>query len=532
MAPLPNPPSPSPKQANLHSNSLSFENLVSLAIYQERLKNAHKVLWRDKGEPLVHLSTLRDCLDHALAGGARSATLAFNVRACFNLILAFIRIRKVPRSQWLGLLRHAVFGEDSFRFAAMLGTFAALYKLLVNSLALPILFPVRDIPPSPFVDSDREDSEDSSSSPDSGLATPGLRRRGPRLSLSAHAQMVLSQRKTRRWHAALAGSISGGLAVMWEKRSRRIVFAQQLFVRGLQGIYNNYSDRWGISIPHGAAIVFALSCGQIMYAFFMRPDTLPRSYVNWIQEASRAPAASFSYNRPDITPLNLTALQSLRERILTGDQHIPRYLPCAGLHPMSDSCLSVSFVRFFEVARWMLPIYSALHFVPTLAFRWKLFHADPARVLAHASVGSLRSSAFLGAFVIFCQAVWCIKHTLCERIMAAPSTSVLRRLLPQELINVLISRYTWWLSGLVTGFALLLEDERRRAELAMYTLPKGLESLWIVARGRGLVGRTGNWGEGVLAAIGTGMVMTIYQNEPEHLSGLVRRILYQFIGPN
>ncbi|KAJ7047980.1 hypothetical protein C8F01DRAFT_1009659, partial [Mycena amicta] len=309
-------------------------------------------------------------------------------------------------------------------------------------------------------------------------------------------------------------------------------------------------------IPNNDQSLFGsvLSCGQIMYAFFMRPDTLPRSYVNWfvpIQEASRAPAASFSYNRqavqenifdvasldkviarPDITPLNLTALQSLRERILTGDQHIPRYLPCAGLHPMSDSCLSVSFVRFFEVARWMLPIYSALHFVPTLAFRWKLFHADPARVLAHASVGSLRSSAFLGAFVIFCQAVWCIKHTLYERIMAAPSTSVLRRLLPQELINVLISRYTWWLSGLVTGFALLLEDERRRAELAMYTLPKGLESLWIVARGRGLVGRTGNWGEGVLAAIGTGMVMvraphfvfygkptifiqTIYQNEPE-----------------
>jgi len=97
---------------------------------------------------------------------------------------------------------------------------------------------------------------------------------------------------------------------------------------------------------------------------------------------------------------------------------------------------------------------------------------------------------------------------------------------------VLISRYTWWLSGFATGLALFVEDERRRAELAMYVIPKALESLWVVARGRGLVFRTGNWGESVLAAVGMGMIMTIYQNDPHHLSGLVRRILYQFIGPN
>jgi hypothetical protein len=146
--------------------------------------------------------------------------------------------------------------------------------------------------------------------------------------------------------------------------------------------------------------------------------------------------------------------------------------------------------------------------------------------------------------------VLCIKHGLYERLMAAPTSSRLRALLPQRLIDVLISRGTWWLCGLSTGLALLIEDPRRRAELAMYVLPKGLESLWVAARGQGLALRTGNWGEGVLAGLGMGMVMvrnarffrnanlmewdgqTIYQNDPQHLSGLVRRILYQFIGPN
>ncbi|KAJ6595549.1 hypothetical protein DFH09DRAFT_906010 [Mycena vulgaris] len=528
---------------------VSFENLVALANYQERIKGARKILWRDKGQPVADLTTLKACLQHAGIGGLRSATLAFNIRASFNLFLALIKIRKVPRAQWPALIPHAIFGTDSWRMAAMLGTFAALYKFLIN--ALPILIPAiqpstRNLPPS------FDDEEDASqSSPDSVLATPGLRQRSPRLSLSAHAQMVLVRKRTRRWHSALAGAISGGLAILWEKRSRRSVIAQQIFVRGLQGTYNSYSERWGISIPYGAVIVFSLSCGQIMYAFFLRPDTLSRSYINWIQDASKTPKDAFRYNikavqehlidvpsldrllaRPDVTPTNLSSLLSLRDRALAGAADLPLYIPCCGLHPAATSCWTGALDKFIKVSRWMLPIYSALHFVPSILFRWNMFRADPTRVLARASVGSMRSSAFLGAFVVLSQSVFCIKHGLYERLMAAPASSPLRKLLPQRLIDILISRGTWWLCGLSTGLALLIEDPRRRAELAMYVLPKGLESLWVVARGHGLVLRTGNWGEGVLAGLGMGMVMTIYQNDPQHLSGLVRKILYQFIGPN
>lgn len=38
--------------------------------------------------------------------------------------------------------------------------------------------------------------------------------------------------------------------------------------------------------------------------------------------------------------------------------------------------------------------------------------------------------------------------------------------------------------GLLSGLALFVEERRRRAELAMYVLPKALESAWIVARGK------------------------------------------------
>lgn len=50
----------------------SFDNLVAMANYQERLKDARKVVWRDKGEPVVEIETLRKCLEHAVRGGLRT----------------------------------------------------------------------------------------------------------------------------------------------------------------------------------------------------------------------------------------------------------------------------------------------------------------------------------------------------------------------------------------------------------------------------------------------------------------------------
>ena len=52
-------------------------------------------------------------------------------------------------------------------------------------------------------------------------------------------------------------------------------------MRGLQGTYNHYTPRYGIHIPHGDVLLFGLCCGQIMFAFLMSPETMPREYINW-----------------------------------------------------------------------------------------------------------------------------------------------------------------------------------------------------------------------------------------------------------
>lgn len=138
--------------------SRSFENLVALANYQERLKGARKMVWRDRGEPVADLNNLWDCAEHAAKGGLSTSmkiwhpclrsfnrdfvgagTMAFIIRAGVNLVIAFIRMRSLPkcvftrtskcvsyhlfycRRVWISLVQHAVLGKDSFRFAAMLG---------------------------------------------------------------------------------------------------------------------------------------------------------------------------------------------------------------------------------------------------------------------------------------------------------------------------------------------------------------------------------------------------------------------------
>lgn len=110
----------------------------------------------------------------------------------------------------------------------------------------------------------------------------------------------------------------------------------------------------------------------------------------------------------DITPSNTTELLSVRNHFLSPSTsepgfYFPFYAPCAAVHPALSSCTSVPLDRFFAVFKWMLPIYGALHFVPAVLFKRQAFTRDPGKVIVKAGLGSLRSSAFLGVFVIIYQ---------------------------------------------------------------------------------------------------------------------------------
>lgn len=132
--------------------------------------------------------------DYWLTSG--SFILAFTTRAGVNLLLVLFRLRK--RKLKLRMIRDAIFGEESFRFGAMIGTFT-----LLNTLTLHFL---RLAPPFSYI------------------------RRRLRAGLFSKATFGPPQREgsegERRWQAAAAGAV-GSLGLLWETAGRRTGIAQQ-----------------------------------------------------------------------------------------------------------------------------------------------------------------------------------------------------------------------------------------------------------------------------------------------------------------
>lgn len=111
------------------------------------------------------------------------------------------------------------------------------------------------------------------------------------------------------------------------------------------------------------------------------------------------------------------------------------------------------------------------------------------------------------------KAFFCAKHKLYENLVLAKAPgartllAIVARRLPPGWAEILISKQSFFLGGLLSGLSLFVEEKRRREELAMYVLPKGLESAWVMARGKGWVFGLGQYGDALLTAIGMGMVM-------------------------
>ena len=51
----------------------SFDNLIVLTNYEEHLREARKMVWRDRGEPAVEVHDSWECLEHGLRGGLRAS---------------------------------------------------------------------------------------------------------------------------------------------------------------------------------------------------------------------------------------------------------------------------------------------------------------------------------------------------------------------------------------------------------------------------------------------------------------------------
>jgi hypothetical protein len=87
-----------------------------------------------------------------------------------------------------------------------------------------------------------------------------------------------------------------------------------------------------------------------------------------------------------------------------------------------------------------------------------------------------------------------------------------------------------WLSGFFSAWTILLEQKSRRSELALYVLPRTIDSLWQIVLSR-------KWmpvlpqGEKILFMMGMACIMYYREKYPEVMSPLLRKVL-EFFVPN
>ena len=411
-----------------------------------------------------------EILPHALRVSLRAFLLGYSLRSGFTLLLKlFAVIRR--KLDFKTALISSLFGSDSLRFGSFFSIYCFLWKAIDSSL-----HNIRD----------KDDK------------------------LNGFIGILASK---------LAGSVAG-IALLCEKKDRRVTIAQQVLVRGLQGGYNFLKSRNLFTFPHGDSLLFILSSAQILYGYALQPASLPRSYYQFMVKTAQIPEPILAANRSVVrgVPIIVENMIEYGEKYkasvtsmvaISNMTSNPIAMPCALLHASNDSCTRNTIQVFKKVFLQILPVYMSLNFAPMLALRFKKFIKSPVAMTKKSFTNACRSSVFLGVFVSLYQAMTCVHRNV---ILYTPIKFE--------------SKFLYYIYGLICSTSIFIEHKNRRSELALYVFPKSVESLYHVLYQRKWMIRVPYFEVGMFS-VGMGLLIGFFQTEPQIISNFVFRLFWR-----
>ncbi|KAJ3263186.1 hypothetical protein HDU77_011134 [Chytriomyces hyalinus] len=441
------------------------------------------------------LSSVSQIVAHAAKGACSSYVLAFGLRGGVSFLLSLTKVVK-GKAKLRDSLRF-LFADYVFRFSNMVGSFSFIWKLVSNYLRF------------------RESKK---------VSPP----------VSKRSSLMIARR-----NAFIAGSLAG-TSVLFETYENRLAVMQQFGVRALQASYNGLKARNLFSFAHGDTLLFSIACGSIMYAYVMAPDTIPKEYNNWMVQTARVSRESLAISRQNnrrienpskFQPIDFdtiydcinrhggtNAVVALQQAATAYDARIRPdgtlpIVPCSIIHPTDCNCLSYNTALAFKIMSGIAPVYATLNFVPMVLLKTRALMANPISLPLKGIRSTIVSSAFLTAYVGIYMAGIC----------------GVRNLVKYEWMHQDHKIMYYILGCIASGTSILMEKKPRRAELAMYVLPKGLQSLFLVMQRRRWIYHVPG-SETALSCLSFGVLMTFYQLEPQALSPLLVRILDKVIG--
>lgn len=316
----------------------------------------------------------------------------------------------------------------------------------------------------------------------------------------------------------LAGALAG-LCVLFQSRDRRRTLALYTLARVAQCSYNSLKSQgkwhfWGSDWPHGDWLLFGTSTAQIMWAYVMRPETLPTSYWNFIVNAGPIHKTVLKAVKASNEGSALDAPALVEYCVKAGASCAPNIgsdaacVPCDIMHPHTASCALATITAGAGTFRKTFPLYMSISLVPYCVFNAKRAMGDPANTMWTAFLGAVRSTAFLASFVSSFQAVVCTE----------------RNLFTQKSDSGLL----YMLAGFVASLSLLVEKKSRRSELALYVMPRALDSLFLTLTQDKWVPSI-HLGEVALFSACMGALMHYHNQEPDTMAPLVRTIIARIV---
>ncbi|CAK9188028.1 unnamed protein product [Ilex paraguariensis] len=325
------------------------------------------------------------------------------------------------------------------------------------------------------------------------------------------------RKKETPLNAFLAGSVAGLSILALDDSNRRRTLALYLLARLAQCAYNSAKSKnkfhlWGSHWSHGDSLLFALSCAQVMYAFVMRPESLPKSYQDFIQKTGPVAQPVYKAVRDCCrgSPVDVTSLSAYlanrRNFNSVKLEEFPSIIPCSIIHPDTKSCLAHNANAASATFRKTFPLYFSLTFVPFVVLRLQKFMDAPVRTCWNALTGAVRSTAFLSAFVGIFQGVIC-SH---------------RKVASED------HKLVYWVAGGLSALSVLLEKKARRGELALYVLPRAGDSLWYILVNRHLLPNIKNAEVAMFCAC-MGGIMYYLEHEPDTMAPFLRGLIRRFL---
>ncbi|KAJ4822417.1 hypothetical protein Tsubulata_041593 [Turnera subulata] len=312
-------------------------------------------------------------------------------------------------------------------------------------------------------------------------------------------------RRTARWRIFMAGLIAGPSMLLTGPNTQHTSLAIYILMRAavLASRCGIKSKRFGkyckpLTWKHGDIFLMCLASSQILSAYILKQDSLPRSYKSFLNKHGGKDLSILQGVKDIASGMPFTDLKSIEKHYnslgvkvkLDPDMKIP----CSIIHG-NQSCGVHGLSFFFQAYKRALPVYLPVYLVPALIVHRQGLKKRPFSILGKGLLGTARSSLFLS---VYCSSAW-------------TWTCVLFRIFRRCTIPMVA------IATCPTGLALAIEKKSRRIEISLYCLARAIESFFTCAIDAGYFSQFKNLkrADVVVFSLSTAVIMHCYAQERE-----------------